>query len=162
MKFNPRRSPHSCTTHNGDRWPPPPLGRGPAVDVNHWLDIAEADIDMPASAGGSLDGLRSLRRDLLAGLGDDDVSLVPASAGDLSPDEWHAMGAEERASYQAVQLAHVDPRLVPRATVGGSVGVSPGAEDVGQASVGLGRGWPNRLPLRLAGFRRGRPGPRRP
>ena len=77
-----------------------------------------------------MDGDRSplsLRDKLLAVLAEDDASLVPPSAGDMTQAEWDSLSEIEREGYRRKQLDQLDPRLVPRYTMGPSLSGSRSA-----------------------------------
>lgn len=93
------------------------------VDLDAWVQLgADALHASPAvtertaeMANGS-----TLRERLLAVLAEEDASLVPPSAGDMTQAEWDTLSEVEREGYRREQLKQLDPRLVPRYTLGGS------------------------------------------
>ncbi|MGF1597202.1 MAG: hypothetical protein ACFCVK_09775 [Acidimicrobiales bacterium] len=84
-----------------------------------WLELTAT------SAGAAVDGLRptvrgpdaeELRRQLLRALDDEEASVVPPTADDLTPEEWHALPSRHRRRYRWMARRRLDPRLVPITT----------------------------------------------
>ncbi|MGI9614221.1 MAG: hypothetical protein ACR2QO_15020 [Acidimicrobiales bacterium] len=137
MRFNLRRKPVDRPDHaNGTE--------DHGVDLDRWVEFgAEAhsaasdglseqlsatDVDSAgdSTTGGDQSPL-SLRDKLLAVLAEDDASLVPPSAGDMTQAEWDSLTEIEREGYRRKQLEKLDPRLVPRYTMGTSLSGSRSA-----------------------------------
>ena len=141
MRFNLRRKPDDRPDHgNGTE--------GHGVDLDRWVEFG-ADAQSAASDGlseqrsatdvartgdntddSTTDGDQSplsLRDKLLAVLAEDDASLVPPSAGDMTQAEWDSLTEIEREGYRRKQLDKLDPRIVPRYTMGTSLSGSRSA-----------------------------------
>jgi hypothetical protein len=135
MRFNLRRKPDdrpdpadstSCSDH-------PPAAEEEGIDLDRWVQLAA---DPPGSSSGADDEAPlhhevrsgvSLRDKLLAVLAEDDASLVPPSAGDMTQAEWDSLSEIEREWYRRQQLQQLDPRIVPRYTMGTSLSGSRSA-----------------------------------
>jgi hypothetical protein len=94
-------------------------GEDDGVDLDEWSQLGAADRgedgsvpDLPVGAGSD-----SLRERLLAVLDDENASLVPPSAGDMTQAEWDSLSELEREGFRRLQLQQLDPRVVPRYTM---------------------------------------------
>ncbi len=110
MRFQPwrkteRRTPGPATS--GDE--PEPLSPG---DLERWANGESA-----TSTEGADHRVEALRDRLLAVLADDEASMVPASAGDMTQQEWDELTEAQRESFRQLQLKRVDPRYVPTFTM---------------------------------------------
>ncbi len=122
MRIFPWRTPSRKTA---EEEPLPPMDDSDReVDVDDWLAMA-AGPEMPGTfqhhvhddgPDGGID-IEPLRNRLLAVLADEEASLVPPSAGDMSQQEWEALPEQQRECYRRLQLRRIDPRLVPNATL---------------------------------------------
>jgi hypothetical protein len=86
-------------------------------DLDRWVELADGQAGGADADGVDVDvetSMNELRERLLAVLADDEASMVPPSAGDLSPDEWNALDPAQRQQLQRQQLSRLDPRLIPR------------------------------------------------
>jgi hypothetical protein len=94
------------------------------IDLDRWVQ-AGADAALDATSSDEPDPLptgdgSSLRDKLLAVLAEEEGSLVPSSAGDMTQSEWDSLSDIEREGFRRLQLKQLDPRLVPRYTMGTS------------------------------------------
>ena len=69
--------------------------------------------DVESDVGGDVN---ALREKLLAVLADENASLVPPSAGNMTIDQWNELSDAERERFRRRQLRRIDPRFVPSAT----------------------------------------------
>lgn len=101
----------------------PPSGPDPSdtIDVDEWSSEVDDGSTMcgTVSEEASADGVGSLRDKLLAVLADEEASLVPPVAGDMTQAEWEELSEAEREGYRREQLKRVDPRFVPHHTLTG-------------------------------------------
>lgn len=116
MRFHLWRRSHRESQHQASRATPDP---GDSIDLDTWLRIAADCEPSPPIEDGPFPtpDLCSLRDKLLAVLEDEEASLVPPAAGDMTQQEWDALPDAEREGYRREQLRRIDPRLVPRTTL---------------------------------------------
>ncbi len=97
------------------------------IDLDRWVQLGADALDASpavtylnghAAHHGSSGA--SLRERLLAVLAEEDASLVPPSAGDMTQAEWDTLTDLQREGYRREQLKQLDPRIVPRYTLGWS------------------------------------------
>lgn len=81
------------------------------IDLDRW-----AAADTPGRTDERDPDVLALRDKLLEVLADEEASLVPPVAGDMTQAEWDALEEGERESYRRLQLKRVDPRFVPSYT----------------------------------------------
>ena len=96
-----------------------------AVDLDRWVELGTDALEHdPSPTGSGLSsadhGYGSLRDKLLAVLAEEEGSLVPPSAGDMTQSEWDSLTEIEREGFRRLQLKQLDPRVVPRYTMGTS------------------------------------------
>ena len=131
MRFNLRRKPDDRPEHgDGDSCSDPRSARSAhgrraadpeGVDLDEWVQLgADALASSPAVTDHSevVTNGSTLRERLLAVLAQEDASLVPPSAGDMTQAEWDSLTELEREGYRRDQLKQLDPRLVPSYTLG--------------------------------------------
>ncbi|MDH3682675.1 MAG: hypothetical protein OEV40_22310 [Acidimicrobiia bacterium] len=87
------------------------------IDLDEWAEYASDEVPCPPDKSSAADGIGSLGEKLLAVLADEEASLVPPSAGDMTQEEWNALTEAEREGFRRLQLKRVDPRFVPRYTL---------------------------------------------
>lgn len=111
-----RRSDRKVDRHAPPGSPPrpDPLDR---IDLDEWAEQAAEELPCPPDKSTAADGVASLGDKLLAVLADEEASLVPPSAGDMTQDEWNALTEAEREGFRRLQLKRVDPRFVPHYTL---------------------------------------------
>lgn len=117
MRFHLRRKAHRTEHHHRSSESSPPCpDPDDSIDVDAW---AASGIDgiRGAVEESPLGGASSLRDRLLAVLADEDASLVPPSAGDMTQQEWNELSEAEREGFRRQQLTRVDPRFVPHYTM---------------------------------------------
>ena len=88
------------------------------VDVDQWVDGGiEPEQANLAGEAVAAHGAVTLRDRLLAVLDDEEASLVPPSAVDMTQEEWNSLTDAEREGFRRLQLKRVDPRFVPQYTM---------------------------------------------
>ena len=130
MRFNISWRSSRAADHRGYEPGWPITGARRQGDPNLWAETAagvraesfspsmeQLSTEEPASTESrSADGAGLLRERLLAVLADEELSLIPPSAGDMTREQWDALPEQERERYRRAQLGRVDPRFVPHST----------------------------------------------